>query len=357
MSILMGSLQLGQDLCLYADESSEQSPAFDVSFQLQAIVNLTAVKLFMFKRDRWRVAIMEQSSGLTSFLGRLFNEETNLCGTTKKALLVQVNKTLETKRNSTNKKKAHPRENTNVYSIGTDTIGYPLPSKSNLIIYGERRDANLFIYAHPLIDDMKFLPVYESSTTMCPPCDDLKNDQMVLDEIFGEAYAFDYDNLVLSAQLTGPTNKLTETDIVDKIAYDQKDKVEGRDLIAEAKNAMQEKHDLLKMNRKPGTRISKSKPTKLKQKAELSPYNSLTLEKKNVNITILSYLKSCSLNSPFYINIQMIKALIKETLESPAKEDKSINQLIYSSVRYIFVSLFYFLVLKKKLIAPLFSLA
>ncbi|KAI9247893.1 hypothetical protein EDC94DRAFT_625390 [Helicostylum pulchrum] len=304
MSILMGSLQLGQDLswqgehvltdlCLYADESSEQSPAFDVSFQLQAIVNLTAVKLFMFKRDRWRVAIMEQSSGLTSFLGRLFNEETNLCGTTKKALLVQVNKTLETKR--------------------TDTIGYPLPSKSNLIIYGERRDANLFIYAHPLIDDMKFLPVYESSTTMCPPCDDLKNDQMVLDEIFGEAYAFDYDNLVLSAQLTGPTNRLTETDIVDKIAYDQKDKVEGRDLIAEAKNAMQEKHDLLKMNRKPGTRISKSKPTKLKQKAELSPYNSLTLEKKN-----------------------MIKALIKETLESPAKEDKSINQLIYSSVRYIF---------------------
>ncbi|KAG2231271.1 hypothetical protein INT48_008478 [Thamnidium elegans] len=230
---------------------------------------------------------MEQSNGLTSFLGQLFNEETNLCGTTKKALLVRVNKTTDTKR--------------------TNTTGYPLPSKSNMIIYGERRDSSLFIYAHPLIDDMKFLPVYESSsTTMCPSCDDLKNDQMVLDEIFGEAYAFDYDNLVLSAQLTDPTNKLTETEIVDKIAFDQKDKVEGRDLIAEAKNAMQEKQKLLKMNRKPVNRISKSKPIKLKHKAELSPYESLTLEKKN------------------------------ETLDSPAKEDKSINQLIYSSVRYIY---------------------
>ncbi|GAA5817463.1 hypothetical protein MFLAVUS_011011 [Mucor flavus] len=273
MSILMGALQLGQDLCLYTDESSEQSPAFDVSFQLQAIINLTAVKLFMFKRDRWRVAIMEQGSGLTSFLGKLFNEETNLCGTTKKALLVQVNRTTETK------------------LAGANTTSYPLPSKSNLIIYGERRDASLFIYAHPLIDDMKFLPVYESSTTMCPPCDDLKNDQMVLDEIFGEEYAFDYDNLVLSAQLTDPTNKLTETDIVDKIAYDQKDKVEGRDLIAEAKNAMQEKQQLLKMNRKPVNRISKSKPTKLKQRLELSPYDSLTLEKKNVNMPILFIFK------------------------------------------------------------------
>lgn len=184
-----------------------------------------------------------------------------------------MNKTTETKR------------------TGANTTSYPLPSKSNLIIYGERRDASLFIYAHPLIDDMKFLPVYESSTTMCPPCDDLKNDQMVLDEIFGEEYAFDYDNLVLSAQLTDPTNKLTETDIVDKIAYDQKDKVEGRDLIAEAKNAMQEKQQLLKMNRKPVNRISKSKPTKLKQRPEPSPYDSLTLEKKNVNMRILFIFK------------------------------------------------------------------
>ncbi|KAI9335219.1 hypothetical protein BD770DRAFT_15876 [Pilaira anomala] len=86
MSILTGSLYLGpdvswqgehvlSDLCLYTDESTEQSQVFDVNFHLEAIIHLTAVKMFMLKRDRWRASILESNSGLNGFLRQLFNEE------------------------------------------------------------------------------------------------------------------------------------------------------------------------------------------------------------------------------------------------------------------------------------------
>jgi hypothetical protein len=35
---------------------------------------------------------VDPNSNITLFLSELFNEETNLCGTTKKALIIQVNK-------------------------------------------------------------------------------------------------------------------------------------------------------------------------------------------------------------------------------------------------------------------------
>lgn len=165
-----------------------------------------------------------------------------------------------------------------------------MKEKSNIIIYGEKLDSTLFIYAHPLIDDFDFLPIYESGTTLYPPCEDRKNDQMVLDEIFGNA--FEYEDMLSSAQLPLPANKLSEWDIIKKIAHNMNNQVASRDLIAEAKNAMEEKKQLLKSkNQQPvvitTNRMAKSKPSKYKAPQPTNvnnniPYEKLTPEKKNV---------------------------------------------------------------------------
>lgn len=146
---------------------------------------------------------------------------------------------------------------------GGKGVPYPLPSKSNMIVYGERRDSSLIIYAHPFFDDFDFLPVYQANLTLYPPHDDLKNNQMVLDDIFGDAYTFDCENIVQSAQLALPSNKLTEMEMIRKIAVKREDQVTSRDLITEAKNAAQEKHRLLKSKNK-SNRMFKSKPSKYK---------------------------------------------------------------------------------------------
>ncbi|KAI7893072.1 uncharacterized protein EV154DRAFT_479743 [Mucor mucedo] len=197
----------------------------------------------------------------------------------------------------------------------TGKVEYPLKDTSNIILYGEKLDETLFVYAHPLMDDFDFLGIYESGTTLYPPNEDRNHDQMVLDEVFGNA--FDYEDMISSAQLPRPANALSELDLINKIAHTMHDPVASRDLISEAKNAMEEKKLLMKNKHLPvvtQSRMPKSKPSKYKAPVNINiPYEKLTLEKKNI-----------------------IKNLIKETLTSPAKENKNINQLIYSSIRFVY---------------------
>lgn len=171
--------------------------------------------------------------------------------------------------------------------IGKGDVEYPLKDKSNIILYGEKLDETLLIYAHPLMDDFDFLPIYETGTTLYPPNEDRNHDQMVLDEVFGNA--FEYEDMISSAQLPRPANKLSELDLIYKIAHTMQDPVESRDLIAEAKNAMEEKKLLMKNKQwpvAPTNRMPKSKPSKYKAPVNVNtsiPYEKLTPEKKNVS--------------------------------------------------------------------------
>lgn len=142
-----------------------------------------------------------------------------------------------------------------------------------------------------MIDDFDFSAIYEGGTTLHPPNEDRNNDQMVLNEMFGNT--FEYEDMISSAQLPLLANKLSEMDLIRNIARTMNNQVASRDLIAEAKNAMEEKKQLMKSKKQPvvtTNRMSKSKPSKYKAPANVNtsiPYEKLTLEKKNVSMHIL----------------------------------------------------------------------
>lgn len=207
--------------------------------------------------------IVESNNVLYSFLNGLFEEGTNISTTTKRALIISVNKV--------NEEELYP------FSIG-----------NRCIIYGER----LNVYVHPIYNDHEFLPIYEPSTVH----PNEKDIQPVLHEIFGDEFDINSSAMISSAQLSSPKNQRNEIELIRDLNHNS----HGRDLLSEFKLAVEEKK---KQQQKQRT-LTKSKPTKIVSTTTL-------LEEKKI----------------------VVKKLIKEALSGSVKEDKSINQLIYSSIR------------------------
>lgn len=297
--VLSGTLSLGQDLswqgenvltdfCLYTDESTESSAIVDVDFKLEAITDLTAIKLFMFQRHRWKAGIIESiHSGFHGFLKGLFDQGTNISGTTKKALIISV-----------------------VNSQQQQTIP-SLKIGSKLIIYGEKMDSKLYTFVHPVYDTQDFLSIYEPSTYQ-PQDTNHAVVRPILDEIFGgleHAKDDEEEELLSSAQILPPHNIIRELELIERINQNNGD----RDLIGEFKNAAEERIKLIKEKKRQqqqSIRISKSKPVKYNSHM-MKPLSTLD-EKKNT-----------------------VKMMIKETLPDTTGENKTKFQLIYSSIRTI----------------------
>jgi hypothetical protein len=112
---------------------------------------------------------------------------------------------------------------------------------------------------------------------------------MILDEIFGNTFEFDHDNILSSAQIPPPTNKLSELDIIYKLKEKKENNnmtndmmTSKRDLITEA---MESKKQLLKSKKQSQQhRISKSKPSKYK-----SPNGRHSIE-ENKNVSSFFFL-------------------------------------------------------------------
>lgn len=150
--------------------------------------------------------------------------------------------------------------------MNNNTVISSYPLKSYIIIYGEKVDTNLFIYAQPLIDDFDFLPIYETSYSLAsrqsspknPFIGDKENDQEILNDIFGGGEHKGTAFIESSAQLNTPSNKLSELEIIKKMNAVTTSTI---DLISDAAEARKS----IKMQQHTSHgRISKSKPSKYK---------------------------------------------------------------------------------------------
>ncbi|CAO3656027.1 unnamed protein product [Mucor hiemalis] len=189
---------------------------------------------------------------------------------------------------------------------------------TKLIIYGEKMDSKLFTFVHPVYHTQDFLPIYERSTYHPQ---DMNNSivQPILNEIFGleeQSMKEKKENeLLSSAQILPPSNIKSELELIDIINHENNNG--DRDLIGEFKNAAEERMKLLKEKKKQqhqSIRISKLKPVK---------YNS-----SNINTII---------NDPSSIFEEKkitLKRMIKDAMPDTSGENRSIFQIIYSSIRH-----------------------
>lgn len=203
---------------------------------------------------------------------------------------------------------------------------------SKLIIYGEKMDSKLYTFVHPVYDTQDFFPVYEPSTYQ-PQDMNHAVVQPILDEIFGLEHPKEEEDdeeeqvglgsgggLLSSAQISPPSNMIRELELIERINQNNGD----RDLIGEFKNAAEERMKLIKEKKRQqqqqqqSIRISKSKPVK---------YNS-NITSSSITTTAVKPL------STFEEKKNTLKMMIKETLPDTSGENKTIFQLIYSSIRH-----------------------
>ncbi|GAN04874.1 hypothetical protein MAM1_0075c04340 [Mucor ambiguus] len=302
--IYTGSLLLGQDniwngqesitgLCLYTDDSSEKSQICDVSFQLKAITHLTAIKLYTFRSERYKVTPLNEKSRLGEFLAEVFNEEFNLSGTTRSALIVHM-------RDPQNEQeKAH---------------------QVNLVLYGEKAEADpsISVYAHPIYDDNNYLPAYEITDI---PDDIKQTDMAVLCEIFGTDHEFKSEEIMSSLDIVGPTNRYTEEEMMTLLASKPSQQDTSSDIIKSAMTARKETHKRrYNIPEKKSSRSLKSVPSKyIPSKPAASPSSSNSTSRQ------IEHKKNL-------IRKAIVKEFNKQGMQ--AETSREIFQLAYTLIRH-----------------------
>ncbi|KAL0144654.1 hypothetical protein V8B55DRAFT_1346461 [Mucor lusitanicus] len=303
--IYTGSLLLGQDnawngqdsitgLCLYTDDSSEKSQICDASFQLKAITHLTAIKLYTLRSERYRVAPLNDKSKLGDFLAEVFNEEFNLSGTTRSALIIHM---------------SDPQnEQEKAYQV-------------NLVLYGEKAEADpsISVYAHPMYDDNSYLPAYEITDI---PDDIKQTDMAVLCEIFGTDHEFKSEEMMSSMDIVGPTNRHTEEEMMALLASQPSQQDTSSDIIKSAMTARKETHKRrYNIPEKRSNRLLKSVPYKYisSKPAAASPSSSNSTSRQ------VEYKKNL-------IRKAIVKEFSKQGMQ--AETSREIFQLAYTLIRH-----------------------
>ncbi|KAI8642904.1 hypothetical protein BD408DRAFT_415829 [Parasitella parasitica] len=310
--IYTGPLVLSQDnlwksqsiisgLCLFTDSSSEQSQICSVSFQLLATTHLTAIKLYTFSSERYNLVPVKEESKLEDFMAEVFNEEFNLCGTTKNALIIHMS-------NNQNKDNAQ---------------------NSNMVVYGEKNEAtnSISVYAHTMIDDFSFFPAYDMTNTT----DNInkKTNMAILDEIFGMEHVYKHREMMSSSDMMAPNNRYTELEIIERLSSNQSMLDSSSDIITSAMVARKATHNRRHHipEKKPNSRLLKSVPSKY------------------ISNKLTPSTQPSSFSSPSGMikqqeeKKQMIRRVIKNELTRQGKDivgDKELFQQIYTSVRYCY---------------------
>ncbi|KAL9553212.1 hypothetical protein MBANPS3_003403 [Mucor bainieri] len=285
-------------LCLYTDDSSEKSQICDASFQLKAITHLTAIKLYTFRSERYKVAPFNDKSKLGEFLAEVFNEEFNLSGTTRSALIIHMSDP------QNEQAKVH---------------------QANLVLYGEKAENDTFIsvYAHPMYDDNSYLPAYE--ITDIP--DDIKQaDMAVLCEIFGTDHEFKSEEMMSSFDIMGPTNRYTEEEMMVLSVSKPSQQDGSSDIIKSAMTARKETHNRrYNIPEKKSSRSLKSVPSKyISSKPTPAPPSSSSSNSRQIE-----YKKNL-------IRKAIVREFNKQGMQ--AETSREIFQLAYTLVRHCSVS-------------------
>ncbi|CEP18053.1 hypothetical protein [Parasitella parasitica] len=246
---------------------------------------------------------MKEESELGDFMAEVFNEEFNLCGTTKNVLIVQMS-------NDQNEMNAQ---------------------STNMVVYGEKSNINdsISVYAHPMIDDFSFFPAYEMANTT----DNINKEtnMAILDEIFGMEHVYKHREMMSSSDMVAPNNRYTELEIIERLSSSQSALDSSADILTSAMAARKATHNRRHHipEKKPNSRLLKSVPSKYISNRLAPPTSS----------------SSSSPTSPSGMTRQqeekkqMIRRVIKSELTRQGKDivgDKELFQQIYTSVRYCY---------------------
>ncbi|OBZ86316.1 hypothetical protein A0J61_05635 [Choanephora cucurbitarum] len=138
-SLCVGSFSLGQDpkwqeksfqLCLFhGDPHNPPIPQYQVSFALKGIVDTKAVSLYMYDHWRWEAYSVEQQN---QFFQSVFGDHFDVSQTTTKALILQMDHS---------------------------------DSSMHLILYGQKDENELTLYAHRLRPYHEFVSIHTESTS------------------------------------------------------------------------------------------------------------------------------------------------------------------------------------------------
>ncbi|KAI8071139.1 uncharacterized protein B0P05DRAFT_588995 [Gilbertella persicaria] len=130
-SLCVGSLVLGQDfkwqdktsiddLCLFHSDPDAQVTRYHVSFALKGIIDTKALNIYMYEAWRWEAYPLDAQD----FFISIFRDDFDESNTTKRALVVQMNSS---------------------------------DSQDNLLLYGEKKETELTMYAHRIRHYHEFL--------------------------------------------------------------------------------------------------------------------------------------------------------------------------------------------------------